>query len=226
MLPESFFSQFKLRWFLYFFIILFWSLWLVNQQVLSHKRLIVDDCLRDIPDYPVVIVLGAGVDSNSQPGPLFRDRLQAASILYKTNKASKILVSGYSSRYGYNELNPARNYLLNQEIEPENIFLDYQGSNTFASFYRAKNLFGIDQALIVTQSFHLPRALYLANKLGIEALGCIADNQQYDINQSTKQREILARVKAWLDINLGVSLNLAEPPVDLSASGQKTWHDN
>ncbi len=220
------FSKFKWRWVLYFIIFIAWSAWLINLWIANERRYIVYDCLLDIDPYPVAIVLGAAVTPEGDLGYYFRDRLDKAIILYKADQVDNILVSGQGGRYSYYEIEPAKNYLLKNNINGKDIFLDYNSKNTFASIYRAKYLYGIESALIISQDFHLPRALYLARRLDINSLGCVADSQVYIKKTEDKQREFFARIKAWLDINLNISLTLTENSINLSEDGRKTWRGN
>lgn len=217
------FSKFKWRWVLYFLIFVTWSAWLINLWIANESRHIVFDCISDIDPHPVVLVLGAAVTPEGDLGYYFRDRLETAIDLYEAGQVSKILVSGKGGRYSYNEIEPAKDFLLKNNIRQSDIFLDYNSKNTFSSMYRAKHLYNIDEALIVSQDFHLPRALYLARRLDIDSYGCVADSEDYmDLSQD-RQREFFARVKAWLDINLNVNLTLTETGVDIEDDGKKTW---
>ncbi len=220
------FSQFKWRWVFYFIIFIAWSAWLINLWIANERRYIVYDCISDIDPFPVAIVLGAAVTPEGDLGYYFRDRLDAAIALYEALQVDKILVSGQGGRYSYYEIEPAKDYLLKNNIKGEDIFLDYNSKNTFASMYRAKHLYGIENALIISQDFHLPRAIYLAKKLDIDAYGCVADSEEYIEKTEDRRREFFARVKAWLDINLNVSLTLTESSVDINEDGKKTWMGN
>ncbi len=217
--------NFQFRWFFYLLIFSLWSIWLINININLYKRYIVDDCLNDIKKYEVVLVLGAGVDANNNLGLYFKDRLEAAKILYDYQKVEKILVSGNGSNDS-GEIKPALNYLLEKGVNQDIIYLDYKGYNTYASIYRAKNLYDINEVLILTQRFHLPRALYIARSLDIEALGCIADNGSYENIKYNYRREVLAKVKAWLDVNLKVNANLVGLRIVWEDSGKKTWLEN
>ncbi len=220
------FSKFQWRWLFYFIIFITWTAWLINLWILNERRYIVFDCLSDIDPYPVALVLGAAVTSDGELGHYFIDRLDLAIALYEAGQVDKILVAGQGGRYSYNEIEPAKDYLLKNKINQSDIFLDYNNKNTFASMYRAKNLYNIDKALIVSQDFHLPRSLYLARRLKIDAFGCSADSPNFIETKEDKRREFLARVKAWLDINLNVNLTLAETGVDISQDGKQTWKGN
>lgn len=220
------FSKFKWRWVLYFLIFIAWISWLINIWILHERSYIAFDCLLDIKPYPVALVLGAAVTNEGDLGYYFVDRLDKAIALYEAGQVEKILVAGQGGRYSYNEIEPAKDYLLKNKVKQKDIFLDYNSKNTFASMYRAKHLYNIDRALIISQNFHLPRALYLARRLNIDALGCVTDSQDYMEKYEDRRREFFARVKAWLDINLNVSLTLTETRVDISEDGRATWMAN
>ncbi len=220
------FSKFKWRWVLYFIVFVVWMSWLINLWILNERRYIVFDCIRDIDPYPVALVLGAAVTNEGDLGYYFIDRLDKAIKLYEAGQVKKILVAGQGGRYAYNEIEPAKDYLLKNKVAQEDIFLDYNSKNTFSSMYRAKHLYNIDRALIISQDFHLPRSLYLARRLKIDSFGCVADSVDYMEKTEDRRREFFARVKAWLDINLNVSLTLSETSVDISGDGRQTWMAN
>lgn len=219
-------SWFKWRYFLYLVIFGVWSIWLVNMRVLSGASYIAPDCSKDIDNYPVVIVLGARVTGANKVSDIYADRLKVAANIYKSGKASKILVSGDHGQVDYDEVNAGKNYLLGEGVLARDIFLDHAGFDTYSSIYRAKNIFKIKKALVVTQDFHLPRALYLSRQIGIEALGCSADLQSYKDIKYLKQREILARVKAWVSIAFGITSKYLGNTYDISGNGDQTWDQN
>lgn len=223
---KGFLSTFKWRWLFYLFLFGAWTAWLINSWILNEKNKIVFDCISDIEARPVVIVLGAALTNEGELGWFFEERLKVAISLYQAEQVEKILISGQGGRYSYNEIEPAKQYLLQNRVDPRDIFLDYNSKNTFSSIYRAKHLFNIEETLIVSQEFHLPRVLYLSDRLGIEALGCRADDQGLGQTFNSLRREFFARLKAWLDINLNVSLTISEAPIDISKDGRDTWLGN
>jgi vancomycin permeability regulator SanA len=217
------FSWFKWRYFLYLAIFGVWSIWLINMQVLTGASYIAPDCGKNVDNYPVVIVLGAGVSGTDKISDIYADRLKVAVNIYKSGKVAKILVSGDHGQINYDEVNAGKNYLLGEGVPVRDIFLDHAGFDTYSSIYRAKNIFNINRALVVTQDFHLPRALYLSKKIGIEALGCSADLHEYKDIKYLKQREVLARVKAWSSIALGITPKYLGEVFDISGNGDQTW---
>src|SRR3989338_10561780 len=148
------------------------------------------------------LVFGALVYSNSDMSGIFQDRVDTAISLYREGKVEKILVSGDHGRKGYDEVNTAKNYLLEQNIPAEDIFLDHAGFDTYDSLYRARDVFEAQSLVLVTQKFHLPRALYIAHALGIPSCGIAADLHYYSGETKRTLREVVANVKAWLNVTV------------------------
>lgn len=171
----------------------------------------------------MVIVLGARVIGANQVSDIYADRLQTAVDIYKLGKATKILVSGDHGQVDYDEVNAGRKYLLERGVLASDIFLDHAGLDTYDSIYRAKNIFGITKALVVTQDFHLPRALYIGKELGLEVLGCSADLRTYQDIKSLKRIEYLKRIKAWLSSSSGISSKFRGETYNISGDGEQTW---
>ena len=216
-------SWFKLRYFLYMAIIGLWFIWFANIKVMSGASYIAIDCDQDISSYPIGIVLGARVVGAKVIDGVYADRLQTGVDLYKKKKITKILVSGDNGQVNYDEVDAGKQYLLDHGVLASDIFLDHAGFDTYDSIYRAKNIFKINRALVITQNFHLPRALYLSHELNIDALGCSADLHGYaNINQM-KRREILARVKTWFNIAFAVNHQYTGETYDISGDGEQTW---
>jgi len=214
----------NIRWVLYFVLFGFWSLWLIQQRVASFDNYIVDNCLSDIKGQrPAVLVLGARVDGSENVSPVFADRLDTAVSLYKAGLVRKILVSGDHGTIFYDEVNAGKDYLLEKNVLPDDIFLDHAGFDTYDSIYRAKNVFHLDKMLVSTQDFHLSRALYIAKRLDIDAWGCRADQRYYANIKYMTRREWFASIKAWLDINLGASSKFLGPMIDIEGDGHQTW---
>ena len=216
-------SWFKVRYFFYLAIIGLWFIWFANMRVMSGASFIAVDCNKYIETYPVGIVLGARVIGATVINGVYADRLQTAVNLYKKGKITKILVSGDHGQVTYDEVNAGKDYLLKEGVPASDIFLDHAGFDTYSSIFRAKNIFGVKKALIVTQDFHLPRALYFSHALDIEALGCSADLHEYPDITKMKQREILARVKAWLNIAFAASPKYMGNVYDITGNGEQTW---
>ncbi len=151
-----------------------------------------------LPHVRTAIVLGAGVLKNGELTEILRDRMDRTLELYEKGLVDVILVTGDDGSSFYNEVNPSRNYLMSKNIPSEHIFLDHAGFDTYSSMYRAREVFLVDKTIIVTQSFHLPRAVFIARKLGIEAYGFPSDQHTYSVKNNA--RELLANIKAVMDI--------------------------
>lgn len=140
----------------------------------------------NVPAARVAIVFGAGLLRDGSAGPVLSDRMLTAVSLYQAGKVEKILVSGDNREITYNEPEAGRQYALEKGVPDEDIVLDYAGRRTYDTCYRAKHIFGVDKAVLITQAFHMPRALTLCNWFGINANGVEADNRYF-----------LKRARAW-----------------------------
>ena len=150
----------------------------------------------------VAIVFGAAVYQDYL-SVILEDRVKTAIALYKAGKVDRILVSGDNRTHEYNEPKAMAEYLASHAVDPKHIVVDYAGRSTYETCLRAHEIFGVNKAILITQRTHLPRALFLANKLGIEAYGVRADNQNYGSENSyQKLREIPAGMKAMLNLYL------------------------
>jgi len=170
-----------------------------------------------------VLVLGARVWNNGDLSDIFKDRVKTAIGLYKQGKVKKILVSGDHGQSEYDEVSAAKDFILQQGVPGYDVFLDHAGFDTYDSVYRAKAVFQAESLIIVTQNFHLPRALYIAKDLGIEACGVSADLQEYVDIARLEFRERLARVKAFLDLSLGVEPKYLGEAIPLTGDGRESW---
>ena len=175
-----------------------------------------------VNDEKVALVLGARAWSDTQPGAIFKARLDSAVSLYENNKIEKIIVSGDHGRKSYDEANAGRVYLLSRGISQDDIFLDHAGFDTYDSIYRAKYIFGLDRFIIVSNGFHLPRALLISSSLGIEA-GAYESPWIGGGKYLSQIREIGARLKAFIDILLFARPRYLGPKIDISDSGLQTW---
>jgi SanA protein len=154
------------------------------------------------PHERVAIVFGAGLRRDGTPTAILRDRVETAAELYFNGKVEKLLLSGDNRFANYNEPESMRQYAISLGVPSDAIILDYAGRRTYDTCYRAKAIFGVESTLLVTQKFHLPRALFLCNALGIKAYGVEATNRQY-LGSSLfiwNFREQLATVGAFWDV--------------------------
>lgn len=176
-----------------------YSISVINKKSMGK---IVND--KNLPkDADAIIVLGAGVDDNGVASDILVDRLETALEVYKNSGSSKFLLSGDHGKIGYNEVGAMKDYIMDHEnIKEENIFLDHAGFSTYETMYRAKEIFKVKKAIIVTNEYHLPRALYIADKMGIEAYGVNADKRNYIYIDNYKKRENLAKIKDFMYTNI------------------------
>ena len=171
------------------------SLCLINAyMIFSTKNKILP--LEKVPqdDIDCILILGASIQ-NQKPSAMLEDRLITGIKLYNSGISKKILVSGDHTQEDYDEVNVMKNYLIENGIPSEDIFMDHYGISSYDSIYRAKEIFKAEKIIIVTQKYHLYRSLYIANMLGIESYGVATDDIRYP-NQSNRDiREFLARIK-------------------------------
>lgn len=144
-----------------------------------------------------IIVLGAGI-RGEKPSPMLEDRLLTSIELYTNNVSDKIIVSGDHGQEYYDEVNVMKNYLTDNDIPSENIFMDHAGFSTYDSIYRAKEIFKAQKVIIVTQEYHLYRALYISKKLDLEAYGVSANKREYQFQLKRDIREAAAIVKDFI----------------------------
>ena len=156
----------------------------------------------DVPDEPVALVLGTKVEADGTPSPFLTARLEIAQRLFTAGKVRAILVSGDNMHAGYNEPEAMRRWLLDHGLPAEKVVMDYAGFDTYDSCARAKRIFGVDRATVVTQSFHLSRAVALCRHLGIEANGVGDDTARRYAERwrVSSTREYGACVKAAVDV--------------------------
>jgi len=156
----------------------------------------------DTPATRVGIVFGAGLLRDGSAGPVLSDRMQTAVALYQAGKIGKILISGDNRFPEYNEPEAGRQFALEQGVPDEDIVLDYAGRRTYDTCYRAKHIFGVDEAILITQDFHMARSVFLCNWFGVDSIGVIADNR-YFLKRSRlwwNFRETFATFQAGWDV--------------------------
>lgn len=181
--------------------------------------------VEDSPPARVAIVFGAGLYYDGTPTPVLRDRVSTAAQLYFAGKVEKLLLSGDNRYVEYNEPGAMREYALGLGVPEEDIILDYAGRRTYDTCYRAKAIFGVTAAILVTQDFHLPRALTTCNLLGLPSTGVSADMRTYSAaaHRYWQLREIPATLVAFWEAGVSHPLPvLGDPepifPNDLSVT--------
>lgn len=176
----------------------------------------------DAPAAPVAIVFGAGLQKDGSPSPVLKDRVTAAVELYKGGKVVKLLMSGDNRFIDYNEPAAMRDYALSLGVPVEDIVLDYAGRRTYDTCYRARDIFGLNEALLVTQKFHLPRAIFTCNNMGIKVNGVIADLRDYHDHAERfwNLREIPATLVAVWQVWVSKPLPVLGEPEPIFADNQ------
>lgn len=163
----------------------------------TKNQIIEKDDYSTLKNIDCIIILGAGIWGD-KPSPMLEDRLKEGILLYNNEVSDKIIMSGDHGREEYDEVNTMKKYAIENGILSENIFMDHAGFSSYESIYRAKEIFNAKKVVIVTQKYHLYRALYIANQLGLEAYGVGADSRQYVGEIYREAREILARNKDFI----------------------------
>ena len=165
----------------------------------AKEHIITAEEATQISDADCIIVLGCRVWRDNTPSAMLSDRLKRGVELYKAGAAPKLLMSGDHGREDYDEVNVMRKYAEEEGVDSKDIFTDHAGFSTYETMYRAKEVFKAKKVIIVTQSYHLYRAVYDAEKLGLEAVGVVSYERDYDSKQPYRDiREIAARCKDFI----------------------------
>jgi SanA protein len=175
------------------------------------------------PTSTVALVLGASVYQNGSLSPVLSARADRALELYRAGKVKKILVTGDNGDLSHNEVNPVGNYLLERGVPKGDIFLDHAGFDTYSSMYRARDVFEVHDMLVVSQPFHLARAIFIARELGMNARGVKAAGEATPYNSL---REIPATLKALLDLGVSRAPKYLGSQYPVSGDGSATWADS
>lgn len=179
--------------------------------------------IEDASKSQAALVLGAKVNGDKL-SDILADRAKTALELYQKGRVEKILVSGDHGSQDYDEVNAVKDFLLGEGVEGEDIFLDHAGFDTYDSLYRARDIFKVNSVVIVTQNFHLPRAVYIGKKLGIEKVsGVSADRQTYVNISYYKKREWLSRVKAFLNVTFHSKPKFLGEEIPIEGDGRGSW---
>ncbi len=166
---------------------------------LGKQKVYTDD--QSVPSYDVAIVFGAGIKDNREPNSMLKHRLDTVAQLYYSGKVDKMLLSGDNSDVDYNEPQVMYNYLLHKhDIRAEDLVRDYAGLRSYDTCARAKNIWNIDKAILVSQGYHLSRAIFICENIGIESTGFSATKYDYEGEKFYKIREILAIHRAIWDV--------------------------
>lgn len=188
------------------FLIIFLGITIVfiaaNYLVANKYQTKIYSKINAAPSREVAVVLGAGLRRDGSPSMVLEDRVRTAVDLYNLGKVKKILMSGDNGSVYYDEVTAMKKLAVDMGLPAEDIDLDYAGFRTYDSCYRAHEVFELNNIILISQDFHLPRALYLCNKLGVEAIGVPADRHVYVKQRLWRIREALARFFAFFEANI------------------------
>ena len=184
-----------------------WIQWRYDRLVLTETAA--------APRVPVAIVFGAGLRADGRLSPMLADRMDTAIALYRAGVVRKLLVSGDNRFVEYNEPGRMYDYAVARGVPPADVVRDYAGRRTYDTCYRAGAIFGIDRAILVTQRFHLPRAIFTCRSLGVAAIGFSADRRTYWSNPYYRVRDAFATLRAWWDVMIVRPLPVLGPREDM-----------
>jgi len=196
----------------------------VNSYIKSSvaDRIITAENISDQFDADCILVLGCQVKADGVPSHMLEDRLRRSIELYNMDIAPKLLMSGDHGRTDYNEVGTMKQYAIDKNVPSSDIFMDHAGFSTYESLYRAQEIFGVQRVIIVTQEYHLYRALYIAEQMGLEAYGVPADYRTYWGQTKREIREILARCKDMLTTAFEVPPTYGGETIPISGDGNLT----
>lgn len=173
-------------------------------------------------DAECILVLGAGIKDSETPSPMLKDRLDTAISLYESKAAPKILLTGDNGTEYHNEIHVMLTYMLNAGIPEDDIFCDHAGFSTYDSMYRAKNIFKVSKMIVVTQTYHEYRALYIGNKLGTDCIGVASDQEKYSGQAIREIREIAARTKDVFKCAMKKGSSVGGTEIPISGTGKES----
>ncbi len=169
-----------------------------------------------------IMILGAGIRDDETPTPMLKDRLDTGIMLYELGAAPKLLLTGDNGQVGHNEIHVMLNYVRKAGVPEKDIFCDHAGFSTYDSMYRAQSIFGVSSAIVVTQTYHEYRALYIAEKLGLTVRGVSSDQMKYRGQAAREAREVLARVKDFFKVMTRPEAELGGEAIPINGSGIST----
>lgn len=164
-------------------------------KIRAESRILSPEEASQLEDVDCILVLGCLVKDNGVPSDMLHDRLRRGVELYQLGAAPKLLMSGDHGTEGYDEVNAMKAYAVDAGVPSQDVFMDHAGFSTYESVYRAKDIFQAKKVIIVTQQYHLYRAIYIAQALGLEAYGVSSDYRGYTGQSARELREVLARIK-------------------------------
>ncbi len=191
-------------------------------KAVGAKRILTPEEASTLSDVDCVLVLGCLVREDGTPSAMLRDRLRRGVALYEEGVAQKILMSGDHGREEYNEVETMKAYAVDAGVPSADVFMDHAGFSTYESMYRARDVFGAKKIVVVTQEYHLYRALYIAERLGLEAYGVASDYETYYGQVKRDAREVLARVKDYFTSRFQPAPTYLGEAIPVSGNGDVT----
>ena len=195
---------------------------LINGYIflVTNKRIVETKDIKD-DEFDCILVLGAGI-RKGKPSPMLEDRLLTAIKLYNDGIAQKILVSGDHEYNDYDEVNVMKNYLKDNGVPSEDIFMDHAGLSTYDSIYRAKMIFKVSKLVIVTQKYHLHRAIYIAKNIDMKVYGVSATKRNYVGQNKRNVREFMARIKDFFKCLVSPEPTYLGEVIPIKGNGDRT----
>ncbi len=187
-----------------------------SDSIITHEEALA------ISDADCILVLGCQVKEDGVPSHMLEDRIKRGIALYQDGAAPKLLMSGDHGRTDYNEVGTMKSIAIDAGVPSQDVFMDHAGFSTYESLYRAKEIFGVDKVIIVTQQYHLHRALYIAQQLGIEAYGVDTGYRSYSGQAIRDIREVAARCKDVLTTAFKVPPTYGGDAIPISGDGDAT----
>ena len=187
----------------------------------TKSKIVTEKQAKELENVDCILVLGAGIWGD-KPSPMLEDRLLQGITLYNNQTSSKIIMSGDHVKEAYDEVNVMKDFAIEKGVKSEDIFMDHAGFSTYDSVYRAKEIFKAQKIIIVTQKYHLHRALYVAEKLGIEAYGVASDPREYRGQVVRELREVLARDKDFFKCIIKPEPTYLGDTIPVSGNGDAT----
>ena len=209
---------------LYILILGLISIIAVNIYVKSSTKKHISYSLKRFPKNDVGIIFGAGINGD-QPSKYLKDRLDAGILLYKAKRINKILLSGDNGREEYDELTVMKNYCFRNGVDTTKIFIDYAGFDTYSTMYRAKHIFKIKKATLISQEYHLNRAIYIGQKLGIKSVGYSANKGEYRGYKYVTFREYLSIFKSFFDVLRNREPRFSGNPININGISNYSKED-